>query len=150
MTRLLVVDLHLHHHVRSKYLYRSTLLSLNYFKYLVQEPTHEDPCNPSPCGSNTLCNNGICSCIREYHGDPYTGCRPECVLNSDCPQNKACLRSKCVDPCPGTCSQNAICEVLNHIPMCSCPRGMEGNAFVQCRPVLQGKPITSLKTFLYN
>lgn len=82
-----------------------------------------------------MCNNGICSCLPEYHGDPYTSCRPECVLNSDCPRHMACLRSKCVDPCPGTCAQNAFCEVLNHIPMCSCPGGMEGNAFLQCRPL---------------
>lgn len=95
----------------------------------------EDQCNPSPCGSNTQCINGICTCLPEYNGDPYLGCRPECVLNSECPREKACLRSKCINPCPGTCAQNAFCEVLNHIPMCSCPVGMEGNAFVQCRPL---------------
>lgn len=102
---------------------------------LEQDPVFEDPCNPSPCGPNAQCSNGDCSCLSEYHGDPYTSCRPECVLNSDCPRDKACLRNKCIDPCPGTCSQNAICEVLNHIPMCSCPGGHEGNAFVQCRPI---------------
>lgn len=102
---------------------------------LAKIPILDDPCNPSPCGSNTQCNNGICACLPEYHGDPYFGCRPECVLNSECPREKACLRSKCINPCPGTCAQNAICEVINHIPMCSCPAGMEGNAFVQCRPL---------------
>lgn len=93
-----------------------------------------DKCNPSPCGSNTLCNDGICTCLPEYQGNPYTGCRPECVLNSDCPHSKACLRRKCVDPCPGACGLNAICDAINHLPMCSCPEGTEGNALIQCLP----------------
>lgn len=70
-------------------------------------------------------------------------CRPECVLNSECPQNKACIRNKCMDPCPGTCGQNALCEVYNHVPMCRCPQGMSGNAFVQCLPY-QGTVFFSL------
>jgi hypothetical protein len=94
----------------------------------------DDPCYPSPCGPNAQCNEGICTCLPEYQGDPYRGCRPECVLNSDCPRDKACIRNKCTDPCPGTCGQNAICDVINHIPMCSCPVGMAGNAFIECRP----------------
>uniref|UniRef100_A0A6E8W1C0 Dumpy n=1 Tax=Anopheles coluzzii TaxID=1518534 RepID=A0A6E8W1C0_ANOCL len=98
------------------------------------EPVNDDPCNPSPCGANAQCQNGICTCLPEYQGDPYRGCRPECVLNSDCARDRACIRSKCVDPCPGTCGQDALCEVINHIPMCRCPDGMAGNAFVQCRP----------------
>lgn len=93
----------------------------------------KDLCNPSPCGANANCANGICSCIPGYGGDPYHGCRPECVLNSECPRDKACIRSKCVDPCPGTCGQAALCDVINHIPMCSCPPGYTGNAFVSCR-----------------
>lgn len=108
--------------------------SLNWFS-LVRDPVYSDPCNPSPCGSNAQCLNGICSCLPEFQGDPYAGCRPECVLNSDCPKDKACLLSKCKNPCPGTCAHNALCEVINHIPMCSCPSGMEGNAFVQCSPI---------------
>lgn len=98
-------------------------------------PEIKDPCYPSPCGSNTQCNNGICTCIPEYHGDPYSGCRPECVLSSDCSKDRACVRNKCIDPCPGTCGSLAICNVVNHIPMCSCPDGMTGNAFVLCTPV---------------
>ena len=107
----------------------------NNLNLLAAEPVHDDPCNPSPCGSNAQCNDGICTCLPEFQGDPYRGCRPECVLNSECPRDKACLRNKCVDPCPGTCGQNAICDVFNHIPMCSCPQGMGGNAFVDCRPL---------------
>ncbi|KAG8232833.1 hypothetical protein J437_LFUL013159, partial [Ladona fulva] len=104
-----------------------------------QEPVvAQDPCHPSPCGPNAQCRDGICSCFPEYQGDPYVGCRPECVLSNDCPRNKACVRQKCVDPCPGTCGQNARCEVVNHIPMCSCPERYSGNPFVECRPY-QGK-----------
>lgn len=100
----------------------------------LKKPGQDNPCIPSPCGSNAQCNNGICSCLPEYQGDPYQGCRPECILNSDCPRDKACIREKCTDPCLGTCGQNAICEVLNHIPICNCPSGMKGNAFVLCTP----------------
>lgn len=94
-----------------------------------------DPCYPSPCGSNAQCADGVCTCLPEYQGDPYSGCRPECVLSTECPRDKACIRNKCSDPCPGTCGQDAICDVVNHIPMCSCPQGKSGNPFVLCRPV---------------
>ncbi|KRT79967.1 hypothetical protein AMK59_6534, partial [Oryctes borbonicus] len=96
------------------------------------EPTVHDPCNPNPCGSNAVCQDGACTCILEYRGDPYQGCRPECVVNSDCSKTMACIRSKCTDPCPGTCGQNAICTVINHIPMCTCPENHIGNAFIAC------------------
>lgn len=102
---------------------------------LAQIPVVSDLCNPSPCGPNTECRNGICTCLLEYQGDPYIGCRPECILNNDCSRDKACLRNKCVDPCPGTCGQNADCRVINHIPTCTCIDGFIGNAFVLCSPV---------------
>lgn len=94
-----------------------------------------DECTNVRCGPNAECINGQCQCLPEYHGDPYFNCRPECVLNTDCDQNKACVRRKCVDPCVGACGQNAICQVVNHIPMCSCVQGFSGNAFVVCVPV---------------
>lgn len=105
------------------------------FIVLAIEPQKLDLCNPSPCGPNTKCDNGVCTCISEYHGDPYTGCRPECIVSYDCPRDRACIRNKCVDPCPGTCGQRAVCEVINHIPMCNCPPGFTGNAFTECKPV---------------
>jgi hypothetical protein len=100
-----------------------------------RQPVITDPCNPSPCGPNANCRDGTCTCIPEYHGDPYQGCRPECVVSQDCPRDKACIRQKCKDPCPGTCGQNARCEVINHVPMCSCNQGFVGNPFVNCNPV---------------
>ena len=103
--------------------------------FLTDEPvTQQNPCIPFPCGANANCDNGVCTCLPEYFGNPITGCRPECVLNTDCSRDKACIRNKCQDPCPGTCAFNAVCNVINHIPMCSCPSGFQGNAFVQCNP----------------
>lgn len=113
------------------------------------EPTITDPCNPSPCGPNTQCNNAVCSCLAGYFGDPNTGCRPECVINNDCATNRACVRNKCIDPCPGTCGQNAQCNVFNHIPMCTCLPGMAGNALVSCQPV-QGTITTFKKKSLVS
>lgn len=109
------------------------------FFCITAEPTpHEviSPCSPSPCGSNAICREqngaGSCTCLPEYIGNPYEGCRPECTLNTDCAPNKACIRSKCQDPCPGTCGPNADCQVVNHIPMCTCRVGYTGDPFRHC------------------
>lgn len=97
------------------------------------------PCNPSPCGANAVCKErngaGSCTCFPEYFGDPYTGCRPECVLNTDCDKNKACIGNKCRDPCPGVCGRNAQCNVINHSPSCSCLPGFTGNPSTSCREI---------------
>ena len=77
-------------------------------------------------------NAGSCACIADYTGNPYEGCRPECVLSSDCPTDKACIRNKCQDPCPGVCGSNAQCNVVNHVPTCSCNEGYVGNPFTTC------------------
>lgn len=95
-----------------------------------------DPCNPTPCGSNAICREqngaGSCSCITNYIGDPYTGCRPECTINAECPSNQACIQQKCKDPCPGTCGINAECRVINHKPMCTCMIGYDGEPSRGC------------------
>lgn len=91
---------------------------------------------PSPCGANAICKEqrgaGSCSCISDYIGNPYEGCRPECSLNSDCPSNQACINNKCADPCRGTCGENAYCQVINHVPSCNCPLGYTGEPFTLC------------------
>lgn len=102
-----------------------------------------DPCNPSPCGPNAQCQNGICTCFTEYFGNPYESCRPECVLSSDCNRDKACKRNKCQDPCPGICGQNARCDVINHIPACTCPEGFTGDPFTYCREAKPVPPTTN-------
>lgn len=97
-----------------------------------------NPCVPSPCGSNANCrvqgSTAICECAPGYFGNPFAGgCRPECSVNSDCAQNKACVNLKCVDPCPGTCGYQSVCHVHNHSPICSCPKDMIGDPFTGCR-----------------
>ena len=95
-----------------------------------------DPCNPTPCGSNAQCRSrsraGACTCIPGYFGDPYLACRPECVLNTDCPTNRACVNNKCVDPCPGVCGINAVCNTNRHQPVCTCLVGYTGDPITQC------------------
>lgn len=78
---------------------------------------------------------GSCTCIIDYHGDPYVGCRPECVQNNDCPSDRTCLGMKCRDPCPGSCGLNAQCRVINHIPACFCNAGFTGNANTLCKKI---------------
>lgn len=82
-----------------------------------------DPCYPSPCARNGYCRvvNGAASC--QY---------PECVQNEDCITTKACLNQKCQDPCVGACGLNALCNVINHKAVCSCPNGFMGSPFQQC------------------
>lgn len=103
---------------------------------IVERPT---PCSPSPCGANAVCKEhnsaGSCACLPDYVGNPYEGCRPECILNSDCSSDRACIRNKCQDPCPGTCGQNAACQVTNHLPSCTCFDGYSGDPFRLCTPI---------------
>lgn len=112
------------------------------------EPLREEistkPCSPSPCGFNAICkeknNAGSCACFEGYIGNPYEGCRPECIVNTDCPSNKACANNKCVDPCPGSCGSNAMCQVVHHAPLCTCTSGYTGDPFRNC--VYQGNHIS--------
>lgn len=101
-----------------------------------------DPCNPSPCAINAQCEvrdgGARCTCIPPYVGNPYSGgCSPECVISADCPAHLACLSQHCRDPCQGVCGQNAQCSVVNHIPVCECHRGFEGDPFQACRPSIE-------------
>lgn len=97
---------------------------------------YSSPCDPSPCGINAEClernGAGACRCEKSFVGNPYEGCRPECIVNSDCPPMLACMQNKCKNPCPGICAPNGICQVVNHLPSCYCPPGLTGNAYVNC------------------
>lgn len=109
----------------------------------------ESICSTTTCGTNAICNEhtgvGSCSCMQDYFGDPYIGCRPECLQSFDCPCNFACINAKCVDPCENSCGMNAECSVVNHSPMCFCAPGFTGNALVGCHPVPDNcKAIVSL------
>lgn len=96
-----------------------------------------NPCNPNPCGPNSQCHEtkdiAVCSCLPEYKGSPPT-CRPECSTSSECPLNKACNNYKCINPCNGACGIRAMCEVVNHNPICSCPIDYIGDPFTRCIP----------------
>lgn len=99
-------------------------------------PVPVNPCVPSPCGPFSQCQDigGIpsCSCLPNYVGSA-PNCRPECSINSDCTSDKACIREKCRDPCPGSCGTNAYCNVINHTPVCTCPTDYTGDPFTSCR-----------------
>lgn len=119
-----------------KYYYLSieNMFSKNVQLFLT-EIQASDPCYPSPCGPNAVCDNGVCNCQPEYHGDPYFECRPECTISSECPMDKTCAKHRCVDPCINTCGVNAICQVVSHMAVCTCPSRTTGNAFIQCNSV---------------
>ena len=106
---------------------------------IVIEPVTEeiDPCEPNPCGPNSSPPRQIgdrchCTCLPEMIGSP-PNCRPECVVNSDCSPQLACINRKCQDPCPGLCGVNAYCRVRNHVPICVCNQGYVGDPFTSCR-----------------
>lgn len=110
------------------------------------------PCNPSPCGPGAVCttsgSSAICSCPSGTYGDAKsTGCRPECVVSSECPRDRACVRNKCIDPCIGTCGNGAMCRVFDHAPICSCPPTTTGNPFTEC--TLKGTEIMSIRLDLH-
>lgn len=115
---------------------RSSYAATKSFSILEIKPVTE-PCVPSPCGPYSQCrvvnDHAVCSCQAGYVGNP-PACRPECVVSSECAQNKACISNKCQDPCPGTCGLNARCQVVNHNPICSCSAGFTGDPFVRCVP----------------
>lgn len=117
------------------------LLLLTLFKIihfvLAPIPDKSPPCAPSPCGPNAICREiadlPSCSCLSGYIGSP-PHCRPECTNHNDCPNNLACISEKCKDPCVGSCGVNAICSVINHIPICTCLENYIGDPFSNCYP----------------
>jgi len=138
------VDVHSYNKVRQLFIgitFKNIFIYYVYYvfifdNFLVPTEGPKMPCNPSPCGANAVCKErngaGSCSCLPEYFGDPYTGCRPECVTNSDCDRSKSCMNNKCRDPCPGVCGLNAECRVINHSPSCYCPVGYTGDPTLSC------------------
>ena len=58
---------------------------------------------------------------------PVVGCQSD----PECPTDKACFNTQCVDPC--NCGINAECSVINHKPLCYCPAGYSGNPEVECQ-----------------
>lgn len=106
-----------------------------------------DPCSRSAeCyGTN---HRSQCRCPPGYAGDPFDRCeRIECRSDSDCPNNRACLQQRCIDPCSSLadppCAQNAICYAQNHAAGCQCPPHLpQGNPMSYCQPpvIIEGRP----------
>jgi hypothetical protein len=76
-----------------------------------EPPITKNPCNPSPCGPNSQCrvisDLPACTCLDGFIGRP-PNCKPECLINSDCPTLLACMNNKkCGDPCINACGINA-------------------------------------------
>lgn len=115
------------------------------YQHFTVEEDKPELCRPSPCGPNSQCQNvndqAVCSCLLQYIGTP-PNCRPECVVNTECNTNLACVNQKCKDPCLGTCGRNAQCKVIHHSPICSCGSGLTGDPFVICFPT-PSKPLSN-------
>lgn len=127
------------------------VLKLNYLFYLIYIfpaiPAYANPCQPSPCGPNSQCREinqqAVCSCLPSFVGSS-PGCRPECVLSTECSPIQACVNQKCIDPCPGVCGINSNCKVRNHSPICVCNNGYSGDPFTRCILIPRKKIITTL------
>lgn len=128
-----------------------------FYRLLLLAPPSQiiDPCFPSPCGPYSECRNiggsPSCSCRQGYIGTP-PNCKPECTINSECPSSQACIREKCIDPCPGSCGIGALCTVVNHTPTCTCPERYTGDAFTNCYPEPEKRKliVTSFDIHIYQ
>lgn len=105
---------------------------------LPPEDQKSGPCNKVQCGINAICQDvgdkPLCSCPPGFFGDPRVECKPECVMNSDCTSNEACINQRCVDPCSfnNICGINAECLCSDHTVSCLCRDGYIGDPLVQC------------------
>lgn len=95
------------------------------------------PSRPSPCGPNAECklidDEGTCACLESIIGHPPFCRGSTCASNKDCADNIVCIRKKCIDPCPGLCGVNAVCNVSNHFPECKCPENYSGDPYAGCK-----------------
>lgn len=97
-----------------------------------------NPCSVDACGENAVCNavnHGIeCSCLNGFVGNPYIECSKVqgCRRDSECASSEACINGQCDSPC--RCGVSALCEVVNHRPICRCPNGYSGDPNIGCNP----------------
>lgn len=81
--------------------------------------------------------------------------KPECILDSDCSNDKSCINQNCRNPClENICGNNAECRVQLHRPICICREGFTGNAQVAClesmTPLLNYQMNDSYRYYLLN
>lgn len=83
------------------------------------------------CGRSAECygteHRASCRCTIGTVGNPSVACTPiSCRANSDCPLEKSCINSQCVEPCSNiTCNEPAECRVHQHEVYCVCPPGYQ-------------------------
>lgn len=110
-----------------------------------------NPCSPSPCGPHSHCRvvseHPVCSCLPNCIGNPPQ-CRPECITNTDCMPNLACIQNKCVNPCIGACGLDTTCIVISHSPVCTCDLSYTGDPYSGCSRQNTCKTMPLYLTFL--
>ncbi|KAJ8890121.1 hypothetical protein PR048_009628 [Dryococelus australis] len=102
-----------------------------------------NPCDePGVCGRNAECSAQahmpMCTCPAQTRGDPKVECKKlECSDSNDCVADKACVDSRCINPCslPNACGKQAECTPLNHLGVCTCVPGSTGNPRLGCVPL---------------
>lgn len=57
-----------------------------------------------------------------------------CVSSDECPEHLACYKGKCTDMCEllKLCGDGALCEMINHSPICSCEKSLIGDPYISC------------------
>lgn len=97
-----------------------------------------DKCSDVKCGPRSVCQDGACTCLPGYSGnpnDPRRGCQQHghCSNDLDCEPQQICFQigrgtRKCVDGCGKLqCGPNALCVTQNHMSSCICVDGFSGN-----------------------
>ncbi|KAF5291111.1 hypothetical protein FQA39_LY14353 [Lamprigera yunnana] len=116
----------------------------------------EDPCASANCPADTPCfvedHRPICKfCPPGFMSDTKYGCLKAdnttddaCTRDADCTQAQSCIKGICVDLCANKCGKAAICQAQAHKVVCSCPTGYEGNASIECYPIVETNTTTSL------
>lgn len=101
-------------------------------------------CLENPCHPTAICKNipgsFVCSCPHNLIGDPIQeGCRDpnECYSDADCHQSASCVNSKCLNACEigNNCGKNALCNVVNHKTICTCPQNTLGDPQEECKSI---------------
>lgn len=109
-------------------------------------------CSEDTCADRANCvaenHEPKCTCFPGTSGNPYVECtgvtdvvRPECVSDSECPVEFACINTKCQNPCltQNMCSGDQQCRLLNTAPLrtmiCECPPNSFTDVNGNCRKI---------------
>ena len=92
----------------------------------------ESPTIPISCSKDEDCPLAhLCSLVSVSNistGFVNGRCVVGCRSSKHCPIDQWCRNGQCDDPCNGSgvCGLQAVCSVVSHEPVCSCPAGMRG------------------------